>query len=130
MPVQEWGRNDQVYLRQKIVLLQLLNDKPERPSEAALEDRIPTSQGLPARTLTIQREKELVESLAFLASSTDDPRKVLAICVEETPEQGSLTVRMAANHGDLENVNRAFSRMSSILERVARRGEFHAQSKF
>lgn len=35
------------------------------------------------RVFSLQREKELAESFAFLAATTDDPKKIVAVCVEE-----------------------------------------------
>lgn len=71
----------------------------------------------------LQREKELAESFAFLAATMDDPRKVVAACVEENREMNCLTVKLAINHGSLDQVRMSFEKMVKILEQVAREGE-------
>ncbi|KAI9736749.1 MAG: hypothetical protein M1834_000953 [Cirrosporium novae-zelandiae] len=109
---------DGVHLMQKIILLHLLNNTPDKPSERSLNH--PSKEdGKLTRTLSPRREKELAQALTFLASSTDDPKKVLALCLEEGNDGKHLIVRMAANHGDLEHVQNRFRNMATILERVA-----------
>jgi len=123
MSLTDWRDVDQSHLLQKIFLLQLLNNIPEKPSLIDLSDRNAQMDCLPKRVLSLQREKELAESFAFLAATTDDPRKVVAACVEETAVGRGLTVRLAVNNGGLDQVKGGFERMARVLERVARAGQ-------
>lgn len=117
-----WRDVDQARLLQKIILLQLLNNIPEKPSEMNVSERSAQTDDLPKRVLSLQREKELAESFAFLAATTKDPRKVAAACVEESEEGRCLTVRLAVNNGNLDNVRVGFQKLARALERVARAG--------
>lgn len=127
MPSQGWRNIDQAHLLQKIVLLQLLNRTPEKPSEIKLSELKAREDESTERILDLQREKELAESFAFLAATTNDPKKVVAACVEEGEEKGCLTVRLAINKGNLDHVISGFERMAKIFERVARTGELYAR---
>ena len=73
---------------------------------------------------------ELGQSFAFLAATSDDPKKVVAACIEESEKNECLTVKLAINSGGLDHVIAGFERMAKILERVARKGEldFHCHS--
>lgn len=82
------------------------------------------------RILDLQREKALAESFAFLAATTDDPKKVVAACVEEGENKGCLTVRLAINIGSLNHVIAGFERMAKIFERVARKGELNVHCHY
>jgi len=77
------------------------------------------------RILNLQRKKELVESFAFLAVITDDPKRVVIACVEEGEEKGYLIIRLAVNNGILNYVKVGFKRIVKIFERVARTGELY-----
>ena len=72
--------------------------------------------------MTITQESDLVETVAFLTASNDDPLKVTAVCVELHHARGGLTFRMAANSGDLSQVVKSLTKMARILERVAKKG--------
>ena len=120
-----WRDVDQAHLLQKVILLQLLNRTPEKPSEKNFSELKSREDGSPGRALDLQREKELAESFAFLAATTDDPKQVVAACVEEGAEGGCLTVRLAKNQGNLDMVRVGFGKMATILERVAGTGELY-----
>lgn len=72
--------------------------------------------------LSLRREKELVEILAFLSATSDDPGKVMALCVEECQNGNALVIRMATNNGGLVNVKEGFEKMARILERASTQG--------
>jgi len=114
---------DRRRLREAIILLYKLNDTPELPRENSMDDYLKRSGASQGRLLIPVREKQLVETFAFLASASDDPRKVASLCIEENPDQRGLTIKLAANHGDLSLVKQGFERMARILERISRRGE-------
>lgn len=126
MPFHGWGNIDQAHLLQKIILLQLLNRTPKEPSEVNLLEWKTRGHEFPGRILDLQREKELAESFAFLAATTNDPKKVVAACLEEAGDQACLTVRLAMNSGNLNHVVAGFERMAKIFERFARAGELYA----
>lgn len=125
MPFHGWWNIDQAHLLQKIILLQLLNRTPKEPSEINLLEWKHGECDFPERILDLQREKELAESFAFLAATTNDPKKVVAACVEEGEDQACLTVRLAINNGNLDHVIAGFERMAKIFERFARTGELY-----
>ena len=108
---------DRRRLREAIILLYKLNDTPELPRENSMDDYLKRSGASQGRLLIPVREKQLVETFAFLASASDDPRKVASLCIEENPDQRGLTIKLAANHGDLSHVKRGFEDMARILER-------------
>ncbi|KAF6227104.1 hypothetical protein HO133_008545 [Letharia lupina] len=114
-----WGDVSRKELTENITLLWLLNEEPEQPAENPLPQHLLKEAGSASRQLTIERERDLVDSLAFLSASSDDPRKVMAVCMEENQDTESLTIRMATNAGDLEPVKEGFLRMATILERAA-----------
>lgn len=117
-----WGSVNLKRLAENITLLRLLNEEPEQPAENPLPQHFLQGTELPARRLTIERERDLVDNLAFLSASSDHPGKVMAVCVEEHQDAEGLTIRMAANTGDLQPVIEGFVRMAAILERAAAQG--------
>ncbi|KAL9018929.1 MAG: hypothetical protein Q9185_003763 [Variospora sp. 1 TL-2023] len=120
MPIHGWQNVEQAHLLQKVILLHLLNKNPEGPSVTNLSEWKSRQDDSHERILDPQREKELAESFTFLAATTDDPKKVVAACVEEGEDQACLTVRLAVNNGNLSPVIAGFERMAKIFERVAR----------
>ncbi|KAI9717671.1 MAG: hypothetical protein M1812_004616 [Candelaria pacifica] len=103
-------------LRENITLLRTLTSTPEAATEHALP-----SQTLSTRSLSFEREKEIVENLAFLSSTKYDPLKVMAACVDEDAAHGMLTVRLAVNTGDLKDVQQGFNKLATVLEHAALR---------
>src|SRR5436190_11949796 len=110
---------DRRRLREAISLLYKLNNTPEPPTENSIDDYIRRNAASQGRLLTLVKEKQLVETFAFLASSSDDPRKVTSLCIEENPDQRGLTINLAANRGDLSHVKQGFENMARILERIS-----------
>jgi len=117
-----WRDVDQAHLLQKIILLQLLNNTPEKPSEMSISARSAQTDDFTKRVHGLQREKQLAELFAFLAATTNDPKKIVAACVEESENGTCLIVRLAVNNGNLDNVEAGFERMARTLERIARAG--------
>lgn len=111
-------------LQTKIVLLELFNDTLQPPTEHNPSEHMPSNQAVSSasRVLPYIKEKELVETLAFLASITDDPGKVVAACVEEGSSGTSMTVNLAVNNGGLVDVVEGFEKMASVLQGIARKG--------
>ena len=59
---------------------------------------------------------------AFLSTTSDDSLKVMAVCVEEHYNGRGITIRVAANTGDLSAVTTRFIRLARALEHAVRRG--------
>ena len=94
----------------------------EPPSEVSINDAANMAVGAQQRVFSLQREKELAESLAFLASWSDDPRHIVAVCTEEKSGGTGILIRVAVNRGSLGKVEPAFQNMASTLENVSRKG--------
>ena len=124
MSVLDPAKADMPELQTKIVLLELFNDTLQPPTEHNPSEHVPSNQAISwaSRVLPFIKEKELVETLAFLASITDDPGKVVAACVEEGSGGNSMTVNIAVNNGGLVDVVEGFEKMASVLQSIARRG--------
>jgi hypothetical protein len=105
-----------------VVLLHLLNDTPQVPSDNPFDDSSIPSDTFSTRVLSLKREKELAETLAFLAAYTADPKKVVALCIEEEDHGKAMTIRMAVNNGGLLKLQEGFQTVAGILERIAKRG--------
>lgn len=114
-----WGANITLsQLQQSISNLKKLDNLPDIPRENIinLEDD-------PTRQLSVAREKEIASNLAFLSSTSDNTRKVMAVCVEERSDGKGLTIRIASNAGDLSTVTEGLGRLARVLEHAARRGK-------
>jgi hypothetical protein len=91
--------------------------------ESEKEDYLPSpSSNGRGRKLTIQQEVRLAQNLAFLASYSDDPYKVTAVCVEENKKQDGLILRIASNHGGTSHVVDGFVKIAKVLKAASRRG--------
>lgn len=117
MEVLSWGGVSRKRLIENITLLWMLNEIVEPSKEHTLPDVID-----PKRVLSIQREKEIVDNLAFLSSITDDRRRIMAVCIEEDVNQERLIIRLAVNDGDLVEEKRGFEEIARLLELAALRG--------
>lgn len=118
-----WGGVSRKVLAENITLLGLLNREPEKPMENPLPPHLLTETESTSRQLSIERERDLVDSLAFLSAWSDDPEKVMPVCMEENQDSEGLTIRMASNRGNLVPVKKGFTRIASILERAAAKGK-------
>ena len=115
-----WGNVSNRRLMETIVILWALTDVPGGP--AVRKPPHPLSEGLATRQLSFEREMNFVEMLAFLSGTSDDPSKVMAVCIEESSTGDSLTIRLAANSGDCSEILDGFRRMAMTLEQSSRRG--------
>lgn len=102
---------------ENITLLWTLSEVPERPKENRTKCEIDKS-----RQLTLEREVQLASSLAFISASTDNMLRVMAVCIEEWPDQQGLTIRLASNTGDLSRISKSFKDIADTIERAALRG--------
>jgi hypothetical protein len=105
-------------LLRSITLFQSLTRVPEPPNYD-----VPASEIESTYRLSISREKKITSNLAFLAATSDDNLNVMAVCVEEHPTKAGITIRVAANSGELSEVVSGFEKVARILEESAMRGE-------
>ncbi len=115
-----WGNVSRQRLMETIVILWTLTEVPGGPKVRKPVHLL--SEGPATRQLTFEREKGLVQILAFLSGTTDDPSKVMAVCIEESSVGDSLTIRLATNSGDCSDVLPRFRGIATILEQSSRRG--------
>ncbi|OBT65024.1 hypothetical protein VE03_05212 [Pseudogymnoascus sp. 23342-1-I1] len=108
------GTTTRSRLQQSITSLHKANNVPEAPTE----NPVPMIHS--TRHLSFSLEKEIAKSLAFISVTSDDNRKVMAVCVEEHIDGDGITIRIASNTGDLSAVTAGFRRIGKILEQVAR----------
>ena len=121
MVISSWGITSLRVFRENLALLRILNDLPEEEKEHSLEDYL-RRQGPNATShrLSIERERDLVDHLAFLSATSDDPAKVMAVCVEENPQDpNTLTIRLAMNEGDLRILRTDYQKMTRVLEEIS-----------
>ncbi|KAL9116797.1 MAG: hypothetical protein Q9187_006674 [Circinaria calcarea] len=102
-----------------IALLYMLNQFPESPKDNQPPQALSILSAL--YQLPFQREKEIVDNLAFLSVTRNDPSRVMAVCLEEARDRGSCTIRLTSNTSDLNEVVYRFNLMVRILERAASR---------
>jgi hypothetical protein len=104
-------------IAENITLLSLLTRVPKAPAQnPAVGGLEHNSQK--GRTLTFERERDIVDNLAFLSTASDNPEKVTAICIEEHTNTHRCIVRIVVNKGSLSVVEEGFQRISSILEKA------------
>ncbi|KAL8671387.1 MAG: hypothetical protein Q9168_004119 [Polycauliona sp. 1 TL-2023] len=103
-------------LVENITLLWAMCEVPDHPKENELH-----GSGDEGRTLSLDREKQLVDSFAFLSASTDNMHRVMAVCIEERLDPKGMTVRLASNTGDLAQVTQGFDNIARILEQASSR---------
>jgi len=104
-------------LMKVVTLLYMLNQFPESPKDNQQPQALPT-----LHQLSFQREKEIVDNLAFLSATTDDSTRVMAVCLEEARDRSSCTIRLTSNTDGLDEVVYGFKLIARILERAASRG--------
>lgn len=95
------------HLMQRINLLHFLNHTPEKPTDnfARHADEQTQIEGISTcRVLSLQQERRIAEAFVSLATCSDDPKRVMAACVEEGKDSRSITVKLAVNNGVLEGV--------------------------
>lgn len=77
-----------------------------------VENPMPHDQNEP---LSIRKELWLAERFAFLAAYTNDPLKVVAVCIEPcSPHR--MVLRISANTGDLSHVTLRFKKIFRALQ--------------
>ena len=90
---------------------------PRHPEPLLLENHV----RIIALTPDLQRVS-FYSVIDFLSATSDDSLKVMAVCVDEHCNGRGITIRVAANTGDLSAVTTGFVRLARALEHAARRG--------
>ncbi|PMD34751.1 hypothetical protein L207DRAFT_496619 [Hyaloscypha variabilis F] len=111
-------------LLRSITLFQSLTRVPEPPNYD-----VPALEIESTYRLSISREKKITSNLAFLAATSDDNLNVMAVCVEEHPTKAGITIRVAANSGELSEVVSGFEKVARILEESAMRGSSELEDR-
>jgi hypothetical protein len=106
-------------LLRSITLFQSLDKVPELPGKNVFASEISS-----ARHFSVLREKQISSNLAFLSATSDDNRRVMAVCVEEHPDKQGITIRLASNTGDISQAVNGFRNIARILEGASRRGGY------
>jgi hypothetical protein len=115
-------------LRKAIGLLFMLTEIPPQPPENPIAALIADKARAAAKgTLTLAEEERLAGVFAFLASTSNDPRKVAALCLEESLDHKALVLKLAANHGDLIHTKLGFEDIAQTL-RAAHEGGYGLRS--
>ncbi|KAI9855733.1 MAG: hypothetical protein M1824_005893 [Vezdaea acicularis] len=115
-----WDRETYIQLRENVTLLERLSKEPERPTENPLP-QLSSQPQEPVRQLTFQRERDLVDNLAFISASSDDAIRVVAVCIEERSDGEGSSIRVAINAGNISKFTDGLKRIARTLERVALR---------
>ncbi|KAF2109505.1 hypothetical protein BDV96DRAFT_502727 [Lophiotrema nucula] len=103
-------------LAENIALLQRIGRNPAPPTK----NEIKLEHNEAGRVLSLQHELEVVESLAYLSTYSDEPRDVMALCVEERPDHGGLIVSYATNSGLCIRLQQGIEKVASVLTQEAK----------
>ena len=101
---------------ENITLLWTLCEIPGKPKEN--KTRRGDDEG---RQLSRDRERQLVDSFAFISASTNESLRVMAVCIEEDSDKMGMTIRLASNIGDLLHVTQGFNGIARTLEQASMR---------
>ena len=115
------GQKLQKRLVENVTLLWAICETPEQPKENNLHEEYEDG-----RQLSPGREKQLVDSLAFISASTDNMLRVMAVCIEEDSDKIGMTIRLASNTGDLSHVTEGLNSIARTLEQASLRGRGRA----
>ena len=114
----QWGSVTPRQMLENITLLWTLNELPQAPRENELPIQIQS-----VRQLTLEREKFISDTLAFLSATSNDPLKVMAVCIEESLDHHLLTIRLATNTGDCSEAEAGLKDIAKVLEVSSQRGK-------
>ena len=85
-----------------IILLYMLDQIPESPKDNPQSQKLLILSSL--YQLSFQREKEIVDNLAFLSAIINDSTRVMIVCLEEARDHNHCTIRLTSNTNDLDEV--------------------------
>ncbi|KAI0808687.1 hypothetical protein GGR55DRAFT_650408 [Xylaria sp. FL0064] len=108
---------------ENIALLHLLHPVPAQPSSNPVTNI--QSKGV-GYSLPFNDERKLVNTLAFLAHIEDNPDHIPAVCLQETPQNGGLSVLLAVNRKGLSmnwkkyatEIKAGFEKITAALQHV------------
>jgi hypothetical protein len=109
-------------LHVKIATLKIISQLPERPVANSTSHFIDTENSQSGRALSFKHELAVTQQLAFICAYSHDPLHVTAVCIEESIDSSSLTIRFAANTGQHHNLINGMTNISRILEGEANYG--------
>ncbi|KFY23502.1 hypothetical protein V491_02510, partial [Pseudogymnoascus sp. VKM F-3775] len=110
------GATTRSKLQNSITSLRKVHTVLEAPTENLINGTIDSTH-----RLSPLLEKDIASNLAFLSVTSDDVRKVMAVCVEEHANGQGITIRIASNTGDPLAAADGFKKLGKILEQIARR---------
>ena len=113
----------QKHLVENSTLLRLINKVPERAAEFSLE-----GQQDEGRRLTLQHEKQLATSFAFILATNDDMSQVKALGIEEAPDGMGLTLRIASNSGNILQTRAGLQKITALLEKITAKSDLSPSS--
>jgi hypothetical protein len=100
---------------ENIASLFLLHSVPYLPSRNTLKTPKNSAQGY---VLSLEDERKLAESLAFLANDSDDVNHIPALCIEQHPTTSSLNVLLAVNRTSCQNGDQSLKRLKEGFDNV------------
>ena len=109
-------------IKENIALLLWLGAEPGEPKRNSLPHHLVHDPTASARKLQLQQEIDIVDNFAFLVATTDDPEKVVAVCLEEHPDGAGMAIRIADNSGDVRDRAKAFEAALRPLTEVTGKG--------
>lgn len=107
-------------LMEAVTLLYTLNEYPESPKDNEPSKALSVLSSI--YQLPFQCEKQIVENLAFLSTTTHDSARVTTVCLEKARDRRNCTIRLTSNNGDNDEIVLEFKLMAKILEQAASRG--------
>lgn len=100
---------------ENIALLRKTCNKPIPPTR----NELPQSAPEEGRVLSMRQELDIVSCLSYLASHSDRPERVMALCIEERGKGKGLTVAVATNTGELTYLQEGIQSIAKVLESQA-----------
>ena len=113
---------DLAQFKENVALLAVLSEVSGYEDGNAQVDVSTPRQDTSPRRLSLKQESDLVDDLAFISATSEEPEHVIAVCIEEHRDSKGLTIRLARNKGDLQETKHALKEITSVLEKVAARG--------
>jgi hypothetical protein len=108
---------------ENIALLHLLHTVPVQPTTNIIDRSRVNTHGY---TLSFDRERCLVGTLAFLSGITDNYKHISAVCVQQDAKSSALNVLLAVNkakHDDniqiLRNIKEGYERILLVLTQLS-----------
>ncbi|EWG48207.1 hypothetical protein FVEG_16242 [Fusarium verticillioides 7600] len=110
--------NTEIECARNIALLYYLGRIGCKPQRNSIQDCEPMCKADINRALSLQDEKLLTSTLAFLSSIRDDAMRVTAVCVEEN--KSSVVVMVTANAKDSHNSPSYFDAAKEGFDKIFR----------